>query len=78
MLSFRKRSDSANARRSRPVLEGLEGRVTPSTFHVNTFADTVAVNLKTGKELERQQRAEFVRHDGARRKNPGLVTSTEH
>ena len=50
MLSFRKRNDKARMRRLRPALEALEGRVVLSTFHVNTFADTVAVNLKTGKD----------------------------
>ena len=50
MLSFRKRNDRARVRRLRPGLEGLEGRVTPSTFHVNTLLDTVAVNLKTGTD----------------------------
>ena len=43
-----KQSQSAN--RSRPGLELLEQRVTPSTFHVNSLLDTVAVNLKTGKD----------------------------
>ena len=28
----------------------LEGRVVLTTFHVNTFADTVAVNLHTGRD----------------------------
>ena len=50
MLSFRKRNDKARVRRLRPALEGLEGRVVLSTFHVNTTLDTVAVNLKTGKD----------------------------
>ena len=50
MLSFRKRNDKARVRRLRPRLEGLEGRVVLSTFHVNTTLDTVAVNLKTGKD----------------------------
>ena len=50
MLSFRKRDDKARVRRLRPRLEGLEERVVLSTFKVNTFADTVAVNLKTGKD----------------------------
>src|SRR5271157_5741046 len=50
MLSFRKRNDKARVRRLRPTLEGLEGRVVLSTFHVNTTLDTVAVNLKTGKD----------------------------
>jgi hypothetical protein len=36
--------------RSRPSLEWLEHRVTPSTFHVNTVLDTDAVSLKTGKD----------------------------
>ena len=37
-------------RRNRPWLEGLEPRVVPSTFRVNTTLDTVAVDLKTGKD----------------------------
>ncbi len=36
--------------RSRPQLEGLEGRLVLSTFNVNTTLDTVAVNLHTGKD----------------------------
>ena len=36
--------------RSRPSLEWLEHRVTPSTFHVNTLLDTDAVSFKTGKD----------------------------
>ena len=36
--------------RSLPGLEALERRETPSTFHVNSLLDTVAVNLKTGKD----------------------------
>ncbi len=36
--------------RLRPDLEGLEGRVVLSTFRVNTTLDTVAVDLKTGKD----------------------------
>ncbi len=50
MMSFRKRNDKARVRRLRPRLEGLEDRVTPSTFHVNTVLDTVAVNLNTGTD----------------------------
>ena len=50
MLSLRKRNDKARVRRIRPRSKWLEGRVVLSTFHVNTFADTVAVNLKTGKD----------------------------
>ena len=38
------------ARTSRPWLEGLEHRVVLSTFRVNTTLDTVAVNLKNGKD----------------------------
>ena len=36
--------------RSRPRLESLEGRVVMSTFQVNTMLDTVAVDLRTGKD----------------------------
>src|SRR5262249_7115265 len=36
--------------RSRPRLEEVEGRVMMSTFQVNTTRDTVAVNLRTGKD----------------------------
>ena len=50
MLSFRKRNDKARVRRLRAAVEALEGRVVLTTFHVNTFADTVAVNLKTGRD----------------------------
>jgi hypothetical protein len=50
MLKFRKRSDKAKLRRLRLAVEGLEDRVTPTTFKVNTLLDTVAVNLKTGKD----------------------------
>ena len=35
---------------ARPILEGLDARVLLSTFKVNTTLDTVAVNLKTGKD----------------------------
>src|SRR5438132_4446774 len=37
-------------RRRRLGIEALEDRVTPSTFRVNTLADSVAANLKTGKD----------------------------
>ena len=43
------RRGKANRRR-RPGLEALESRVTPTTFRVNTILDTIAVNLKTGKD----------------------------
>ena len=53
MSSFGKQRQGRDRRRvtrSRPALEVLEHRVTPSTFRVNTLLDTVAVNLKTGKD----------------------------
>src|SRR5262245_37257176 len=34
----------------RPLLERLEDRRTPAAFHVDTLADTVAVNLVTGQD----------------------------
>ena len=49
MLSFRKQNYKANCAFSVGV-ESLEGRVVLTTFHVNTFADTVAANLKTGRD----------------------------
>src|SRR5947209_8449663 len=49
MNRFPKRRDKVNHRR-RPGLEGLESRVTPTTFKVNTVLDTLAVSLKTGKD----------------------------
>ena len=42
------------ANRSRPGIEVLEFRVTPTTFHVNSLLDTVAVSLKTGKDASGQ------------------------
>ena len=36
--------------RSRPQVEWLEGRIVMSTFRVNTTLDTVAVDLRTGKD----------------------------
>ena len=50
MLRLPMNGGKARRRGLRPGLEGLEDRVTPTTFHVNTFLDTVAVNLKTGKD----------------------------
>ena len=53
MSSFVNRQPGKATRRvnrSLPGLETLERRVTPSTFHVNSLLDTVAVNLKTGKD----------------------------
>ena len=38
------------AQRIRPQVDELERRVVLSTFRVNTVLDTVAVNLKTGKD----------------------------
>ena len=43
-----RRGQRTNTRR--PMLEGLETRVVLWTFRVNTTLDTVAVNLKTGKD----------------------------
>ena len=43
-------SEAGDQARLRPALEGLEERVVLSTFQVNTTLDTVAVNLKTGKD----------------------------
>ena len=48
MFRSRTRNDRARQRRLRPSIEGLEGRVTPSTFRVNTLLDTVAANVNTG------------------------------
>ena len=53
MFGFNKQRQNRGMRRtnrSRLSLELLEYRVTPSTFHVNSLLDTVAVNLKTGKD----------------------------
>ncbi len=50
MLRLPLKSGRARRRGLRPGLEGLEDRVTPTTFRVNTVLDTVAVNLKTGKD----------------------------
>jgi hypothetical protein len=52
MSSFGKQRQALNRRptRSRPGLEMLETRITPSTFRVNTLLDTVAVDLKSGKD----------------------------
>ena len=49
-LSKRHRIEKRTARVARPILEGLDDRVLLSTFKVNTTSDTVAVNLKTGKD----------------------------
>ncbi len=52
MFNFSKRRapSKRSTTRMRPRLEALEGRVALSTFHVDTLADTVAVNLKTGQD----------------------------
>jgi len=46
MFNFKKQRATSKRRamRRRPSLEALEGRVVLSTLHVNTLADTVAVN----------------------------------
>src|ERR1017187_1018517 len=46
----RQRHGKRTATTMRPWLEGLEARLVLSTFKVNTILDTVAVNLKTGKD----------------------------
>ncbi len=48
--SKRHRIEKRTPRAARPILEGLDDRVLLSTFKVNTTLDTVAVNLKTGKD----------------------------
>ena len=50
MMRIPRRRGPTRRRGLRPGLEGLEGRVAPTTFHVNTVLDTVAANLKTGKD----------------------------
>ena len=50
MLKISMRNGRARRRGLRPRLEGLEDRLTPTTFHVNTVLDTVAVNLKNGND----------------------------
>ena len=44
------RNGKHKSTRRRPILESLEERVQLSTFRVNTTLDTVAVNLKNGKD----------------------------
>ena len=48
--SKRHRIEKRTLRVARPILEGLDDRVLLSTFKVNTTLDTVAVDLKTGKD----------------------------
>ena len=50
MHSNRSIKRKRGTRHLRLRLDVLEARLTPSTFHVNTTLDTVAVNLKTGKD----------------------------
>jgi hypothetical protein len=51
---FRSRSPRQSRKRKlrkiQPKLEGLEGRLAPAIFRVNTVLDTVAVNLQNGKD----------------------------
>ena len=44
------RNGKHKSTRRRPILESLEERIQLSTFRVNTTLDTVAVNLKNGKD----------------------------
>jgi hypothetical protein len=48
----RRKSGPRSSRRLpyRPTIEILESRLTPTTFNVNTFSDTVAVNFATGQD----------------------------
>ena len=46
----RERGEKRTTTHAHPRLEGLESRLVLSTFKVNTLLDTVAVNLKTGKD----------------------------
>ena len=46
----RTRNGKHKSTRRRPILESLEERIQLSTFRVNTTLDTVAVNLKNGKD----------------------------
>ncbi len=52
MIAFPMRRTTGRRLRARvrPGIEALEGRVVLSTFNVNTLSDTIAVNLKTGKD----------------------------
>ena len=45
-----RKGESRSRVRSCPRLETLESRIVMSTFRVNTTLDTVAVNLRTGKD----------------------------
>ena len=45
MLKYSMRNGMAKRRGVRPGLEGLEDRVTPTTFHVNTLLDTTAAKV---------------------------------
>ena len=49
MSSFRNRNDRARVRRLRPGLEGLEDRVTPTTFHVTNLV-TLQAAIATANE----------------------------
>jgi hypothetical protein len=50
LLNKRRAKTRRLTTRIHPRLETLEGRVVLSNFNVNTLADTVAVNLKTGQD----------------------------
>ena len=49
-LSKGNRNGTYKSTRRRPILETLEERIQLSTFRVNTTLDTVATNLKNGKD----------------------------
>src|SRR5271157_6059376 len=53
-MSLRRGNRTGNAKRKTtrtcPTLEALEQRLQLSTFRVNTTLDTVAVNLRTGRD----------------------------
>src|SRR5262249_13404074 len=48
--SPRQRTGKRKATPIKPGLQGVDNRVVPSTFRVNTTLDTVAVDLNSGKD----------------------------
>jgi hypothetical protein len=49
-IPFQRTPATRHVPRSQPRLEGLEDRVAPATFNVNTLLDTVAVNAKSSTD----------------------------